>query len=106
MYATSPSNLSKVRCGKQARYTDTCEVITDSDGVAVGRLTTNLQDGVITFYEATWLGPDGGLVYLSVWNATDEKPGPDTPTSAEVPPMTLDQLGDLAQDPVWTSYLP
>ncbi len=106
VYADGPANRSRAECGPQAGYTDTCEVITRSDGVGVGRVTTTLQDGTITFYEATLLGPDGGLVYLSVWNATDEKPGPGTPTSAEVPPLTLDQLRGLVQDPVWTSWQP
>jgi hypothetical protein len=106
MMAQGRANASRIRCGHQARYTDNCEEFTNSDGVAIGRVDTILQDGTITFYEATLLGPDGGLVYLSVWNATDEKPGPDTPTSAEVPPLTLDQLRDLVQDPAWTSYQP
>lgn len=106
VFATGPANRSRVQCGPQARYADSCREVLGDDGEPVGRLVTFLQDGAITFYEATWLGPDGGLVYLSVWNATDEKPGPDTPTSAEVPPVTPDQLRDLAQDPVWTSYQP
>jgi hypothetical protein len=106
VWATGPSNLSRVTCGRQARHTDTCEEILGADGEPIGRLTTALQDETITFYEATLLGPDEGLVYLSVWNATDEKPGPDTPTSAPVPPLTLEQLRELVEDPVWTSYQP
>jgi hypothetical protein len=81
-------------------------VIRDGEGVAIGRLTSVLQDGTITFYEATMLGPDGGLVYMSAWNATDVKPGPDTPPSADVPPLSLEQLRELVQDPTWTSYEP
>jgi hypothetical protein len=106
MWAQGPSNPSRVTCGKQARYADDCEEIVDADGSPVGRLTSFLQDGTVTFYEATLLGPDGGLVYLSAWNATDGKPGPGTPTSAPVPPLTLEQLRALVQDPVWTSYQP
>lgn len=104
--ATGPSNLVKVKCGHHARYTDTCEEILDANGVPIGRVTSFLQDGTITFYEATFLGPEGGLVYMSAWNATDGKPNPDTPQSAPVPPLTPDQLRDLVQDPAWTAYQP
>jgi hypothetical protein len=103
-YADSRSHRSRTRCDLVGPP-GTCAVIHDADGARIGRVNSFPQDRV-TFYEATLLGPDGGLVYLSVWNATDEKPGPDTPASAEVPPLTLDQLRDLVQDPVWTSYRP
>ena len=106
MLAQGRSNLSRVKCGQQSRYTDTCEEIVDADGEPVGRLTSTLQDGTITFYEATRLGPDGGLIYMSAWNATDGKPGPDTAPSADVPPLTVGQLRALVQDPFWTSYTP
>jgi hypothetical protein len=106
MFAQGRSNLSRVKCGHQSRYTDSCDEILDADGEHIGRLTSFLQDGTITFYEATLLGPDGGLLYLSTWNATDGKPGPDTTPSADVPPLTLGQLRALLQDPFWTSYRP
>ncbi len=106
MLATGPSNLVKVKCGHHARYTDTCVEILDANGEPMGRVTTFLQDGTITFHEATFLGPEGGLVYMSAWNATDGKPNPDTPQSAPVPPLTPDQLRDLVQDPAWTAYQP
>jgi len=98
-------NLARSRCGKQARYTDTCEEIDDADGKPVGRVATFLQ-GQVTFYEATLLGPEGGLVHLGTWNSTDEKPGDGTEPSAERPPLTPDQLRELVQDPAWTSYRP
>ncbi len=91
-------------CGPRAAYTDTCRVVLGSDGTLIGRLTTTLQDGTITFYEVSILGPEGGRIYLSTWNAKDGKPGPDTQQSAPVPPLTPRQLRDLALDPAWTSY--
>jgi hypothetical protein len=106
MLSTGASNLSRVTCGHQARYAGTCEEILDAGGEPVGRLTSMLQDDTITFYEATLLGPRGGLVYISAWNATDEKPGPNTPPSSPIPPLTLDQLRDMVQDPAWTAYQP
>ena len=107
VYAEGPANASRVRCdGKQGRYLDTCEEILDADGQPVGRLGSTLQDDAITFYEATLLGPEDGLVYLSVWNATDEKPGPGTPASAPVPPLSIEQLRELVENPAWTSYQP
>ena len=51
------------------------------------------------------LGPDGGALYFYVADSTGEKPGYEAP-SAEAPPLTLDQLRTLAEDPVWTSYQP
>ena len=106
VYATGPSNRSETRCGRRTPTTDTCEEILDAEGRPVGRVTSNLQDGTITFHEVSLLGPDGGRVYMSAWNATDGKPGPDTLQSASVPPLTLDQLKDLARDPAWTSDRP
>ena len=93
-------------CGPRAAYTDTCKVVLGSDGTFIGRLTTTLQDRTITFYEVSLIGPEGGRIYLSTWNANDGKPGPDTQQSAPVPPLTPKQLRELALDPAWTSYRP
>jgi hypothetical protein len=106
VFANSPSNRSQTRCGPRSAYVDTCEELLGSDGARIGRLTSTLQDGTITFYEVSLLGPDGGRIYMSAWNANDGKPGPDTEQSAPVPPLTLDQLRALALDPAWTSYSP
>jgi hypothetical protein len=43
---------------------------------------------------------------MSAWNATDSKPNADTPQSADVPPLTLEQLRAVVLDPAWTSYQP
>ena len=102
---TGPSNERQIRCDR-AGYADTCRQLTSEDGTIIGRVTTNLQDGAITFYEISLVGPEGGRIYMSAWNATDSKPGPDTPSSATVPPLTLDELQALAEDSVWTSYQP
>lgn len=75
------------------------------DGNPVGRLTSLSQDAV-TFHEVTLLGPDGGLVHVVGWNATDVKPGPATPPSAEEPPLTLEELRTLAESPAWTDWTP
>ncbi|HWM72852.1 MAG TPA: hypothetical protein VNQ53_03875 [Nocardioides sp.] len=99
-------NRSRAECNGQTADDLTCEEIPDADGEPIGRVTSTLQDGTITFHEATLLGPDDGLVYLSAWNAVDEKPGPDTPQSAPVPPLTLEQLREMVQDAGWTSYQP
>jgi hypothetical protein len=102
-----PSHRSQTRCGRQAAYADTCEVIRDTDGVVIGRVTNHVQYGVTTFHEVSLLGPDGGgRIHIAAWNATDGKPGPGTAPSAEMPPLTLDQLRELALDPAWTSYRP
>ena len=39
-------------------------------------------------------------------NSTDDKWGLGSATTADAPPLTLEQLRDIAADPVWTSYRP
>ena len=98
---SSNSNANRIKC---RAYMKDCERILDGSSEQVGRLTTDVESGT-TYYEAVLLGPDGGALYFYVANSTGEKPGYEAPT-AEVPPLTLEQLRTLAEDPVWTSYRP
>ncbi len=98
---SSTSNASRIKCRP---YMDKCETIEDGSGEQVGRLTINVESGT-TYYEAVLLGPDGGALFFYVADSTGEKPGYEAPT-AEVPPLTLEQLRTLAEDPVWISYQP
>lgn len=92
---------SRITC---RAYHEGCQPITDADGVQVGRVATDTERGT-AYYDAVLLGPDGGAVYLAVMNSSGEKPGYEPP-SADVPPLTVDQLRELVQDPAWTSYTP
>ena len=98
---SSNSNANRIKC---RAYMQTCEPILDGSREQVGRLTTDVESGT-TYYEAMLLGPGGGALYFYVADSTGEKPGYEAPT-AEVPPLTLEQLRTLAEDPVWTSYRP
>jgi hypothetical protein len=85
-------------------YHDTCLPIQDASGAVIGRASGNVESGTL-LYEVFLLGPDGGGLNFTVMNSTGEKPSYEAPT-AEVPPLTLQQLRTLAEDPVWTSYQP
>lgn len=92
---------NRIEC--RARH-DVCEPIVTPDGTAVGRVSSDTEQGTL-LYEAALLGPDGGALHLTVMNSTGEKPGYEAPT-AQSPPLTLDQLRALAQEPSWTSWAP
>jgi hypothetical protein len=96
-----PDAQNRIRCRP---YLDTCHPITDADGVRIGRVAADLERGTM-YNDVAVLGPNGGVVYIAVMNATGEKPGYEPP-SADRPPLTLGQLRDLAQNPAWTSYRP
>lgn len=99
--ASSPALQNRIKC---RGYMLRCDAIQDGAGEQVGRLTTSVESGT-TYYEAMMLGPDGGALYFYVGDSTGEKPGYEAPT-AEAPPLTLEQLRILAEDPVWTRYEP
>jgi hypothetical protein len=101
-YAQAGQTLQqRTRC---RGYHDTCLPIHDASGAVIGRASGNVESGTL-LYEVFLLGPDGGGLNFTVMNSTGEKPGYEAPT-AEVPPLTLQQLRTLAEDPVWTSYRP
>jgi len=99
--ASAAALQSRIRCRP---VHDTCEQIRNAAGEQIGRVSTNVERGTL-LYEVSMLGPDGGALNFTVMNSTGEKPGYEEP-SAEVPPLSPDQLRALAEDPVWTSYRP
>lgn len=100
-HATTASHASRIRC--RAVRTN-CEEIVDGSGDQIGRISTMTERGTL-LYEVALLGPDGGALNFTVMNSTGEKPGYEPPT-ADAPPLTIEQLSALAQDPAWTSYAP
>jgi hypothetical protein len=101
MTVSSASNTHRIKC---RAYMDTCERIVDAAGQQIGRFTTDSESGT-SYFELALLGPDGGALYFYVADSSGEKPGYESP-SAEAPPLTPSQLRTLAEDPVWTSYVP
>jgi len=99
--AQSASMQSRIKC---RAYHDSCEPITNTDGEQVGRVSATTERGTL-LYEVTLLGANGGGLNFTAMNSSGEKPGYEQP-SAEVPPLSLDQLLALAEDPVWTGFRP
>lgn len=101
VFADGASLRSHIKCRP---VHDECELIRDDEGQVVGRRSTDM-DGGTTYHEMVLLGPDGGGLYFYVADSVGEKPGYEQP-SAELPPLSPDQLRALAEDPAWTSYRP
>lgn len=94
-----PDRLS---CDEEHSGRTDCVQLRDDQGAVVGRRLTNRWGGTIT-YEVV-LHREGGTVYGAVANTLDRKWGAWSPLSADVPPLTLDQLEELVRDDAWTSY--
>ena len=105
VFAQGPGYQSRISCPGNLIRPDRCIEITGDDGVHSGRTSVTTTAG-ITVHEVVLLEPDGGLVYFATSNSTDPKWGRGSTASATVPPLSLDQLRTLAEDPAWTSYRP
>lgn len=81
-----------------------CELIRDATGVKVGDVSTEIDAGT-TYHNGDLIGPEGGAINVYVADSTGEKPGYEPPT-AEGPLLTFEQVRELIEDPIWTSYQP
>ena len=93
-----------ISCDEEFSGRTECAQIRDDDGTAVGRRLTNHWGGTV-LHEVV-LRRDGGTVYAASANTLDDKWGAGSPLSAESPPLTLDDLENLARNDVWVSYEP
>lgn len=93
-----------VSCDEQRSGRTECTELRDDQGSLVGRRLVNRSGGTVT-REVT-LRRDGGTVYAASANTLDDKWGADSPLSAAVPPLTLDDLENLVRNDVWVSYRP
>ena len=91
----------RVQC---RQYMTTCKPLLDDDGIPVGRIATDSDQGT-TYYDVFLRGPDGGAIYAYVADSSGEKPGYELPSATE-PPLTVEELVALARDAAWTSYSP
>lgn len=89
-------------CAGDASEAETCTELRDG---GTGRLIRWETDGVVTL-EATWLLPDGGIVYAAASNSSDEKWGVDSTTDRAAPPVRPAQLVDIAASPLWQEWTP
>jgi hypothetical protein len=94
-----------LRCSSYGEELTSCEVLRDEQGRRIGRLARLDLDGVVLL-SATIRMTDGGTMSIDASNSTDDKWGLGSATTADEPPLTLEQLRAIAADPVWTSYRP
>ena len=98
------SSRQDLRCTSYGEELTSCEVLRDKQGRRIGRLARlDLGDVVLS---ATVRMTDGGTMSIDASNSTDDKWGLGSATTADEPPLTLEQLRAIAADPVWTSYRP
>jgi hypothetical protein len=93
-----------ISCAAELSGQTQCVQIRDAQGTVIGRRLTNQWGGTIV--REVVLRRDGGTVYAASANTLDEKWGADSPSSAERPPLTLDDLENLVRNDAWVSYRP
>ncbi|WP_340536711.1 hypothetical protein [Nocardioides sp. GXZ039] len=87
-------------------YNAECRELTDAGGEVVGRvISTDAREagGQLRDHTVELRTEDGGIVSGSVANTVDEKWYPNSPASAELPPLTVPQIENLLRDPIWTT---
>ncbi len=104
-FESEPSNESRLSCPGDLESYDYCRVLQRPDGSVYGRESRWEVDGVEVL-DVNFAAPDGGVVYVSVANSVDEKWGPGSEASAPEPPLTLEQLWAIAEDPTWQDWTP
>ncbi len=99
-----PRYLARVTCPAPGSGT-ACRQLRDDAGEPVGALTRWVGDG-FTVLTAEVLSADGGLVHVSTANSLDSKWGAGYRPLPGRPPLTLGQLGAIAQAPAWSDSEP
>jgi len=100
-----PSNDDRLSCSGAAWSVvpDDCATTDSPDGTPRTLSYRNTEAGVTTV-GARVRTNDGGLILVDAANST--QPKFTAPASAPQPPLTTEQLLELAQDPIWTSWSP
>ena len=94
-----------LRCTGYGEELTSCEVLRDEQGRRIGRLS-RLDLGEVVLLSATVRMTDGGTVRSTPATPPTTSGGLGSSTTADKPPLTLEQLREIAADPVWTSYRP
>ncbi|HSV40157.1 MAG TPA: hypothetical protein VLI04_15465 [Nocardioidaceae bacterium] len=76
-----------------------CELRRDQDGEVVAKLMTDVYQGV-TINTVYARGADGAVIRAASANSVADKW--EVPTSAPVPPLTVEQLLEIAQSEAWS----
>jgi hypothetical protein len=98
--ADAPSD--RYTCPGNLDHPDSCTLIHNGSGTIFGRRSVSTM-GATTVYETVLRGPGGGGIYVAATNATDTKWGPASPVGGSLPPLTVDQVFEVAQSDAWTS---
>ncbi len=94
-----------LRCSGYGEELTSCDVLRDAEGRRIGRLS-RVDLGELVLLSATVRMTDGGTMTIDASNSTDDKWGLGSAPTADQPPLTLEELREIAADPVWTSYRP
>ncbi|MFN8194550.1 MAG: sigma factor [Nocardioidaceae bacterium] len=105
MEPTAPTWRDRISCPGNLEAPTSCRELVDEAGRHVGR-TSSWTDGVVTVLEVTIRTADDGLVYGAVANTTDDKWGVGSGATADLPPLTRDQLRQVVEDAAWTTFVP
>jgi hypothetical protein len=97
--AVGDSQSSYLSCAAEHIGRTVCTQLRNEIGEIIGRRLVN-HSGPIDTFEVTLLRA-GGIVYAAAANTLDDKWGRQSPASAELPPLTLDQLEDLVRNDTW-----
>lgn len=101
IHAAGPTPGELTTCDREWLDKKTeCSELQDDEGRVYGRVTRFVMGDVVTL-GVDLLTTDHGVVSLAVANSAEEKWTP--PASAERPALTVEQLQEIAADPVWTS---
>jgi hypothetical protein len=97
--AVGDGQSSYLGCAAEHTGRTECTQLRNEVDEIIGRRLVN-HSGPIDTFEVTLLR-EGGIVYAAAANTLDDKWGRQSPASAELPPLTLDQLEDLVRNDTW-----
>lgn len=80
-----------------------CDEVRDDTGEVIGRRSTSTQGDVVT-RAVVVQRRNGGFVYVASSNSAVDKPTAGSPVAGPTPPLSLDQLQDIAEDDAWISW--
>ncbi|MBF4767095.1 hypothetical protein ISU10_04870 [Nocardioides agariphilus] len=104
LYAPGQS-AEKYTCPGNLVSPDSCTEMTNGAGTTVGRQSVTTT-GEVTVIEVVLRGPGGGLVYVAVSNSADDKWGMGSTVASRNPPLSLEQVTDIATSSAWTDWRP
>lgn len=100
-----PTVADHLTCPGNLDTYDTCRELRRDDGTVYARESTWNAGGVIV-YGVDIQTTGGHVVTLDAANSTDDKWGWGSTVSADEPPLTIEQMLAIAEDPTWQDWDP